>query len=151
MMEAVRSLDGTCFRIGDGPLRLTAAQPLGKLAPYAPARFVMSDRPKTLWIKEPYLAQILTRQKTIEVRVGYPNILRLRPGSPLRLNDAHPARVRRITVYPDFAALVAAEDAARIAPGMTADELLAALRALYPPDKEALGAVALEIELESEE
>ncbi|GAB4413427.1 MAG: hypothetical protein Kow00123_27110 [Anaerolineales bacterium] len=108
----------------------------------------MPDRPKTLWIKDAYLAQILAGQKTVEVRVGYPNILRLRPGSPLRLNDIHPARVRRIAVYPDFAALVQAEDVARIAPGMSPDELLAALRALYPPDKEALGAVALEIELE---
>lgn len=111
----------------------------------------MPDRPKTLWIKEAHLAQILAGQKTIEVRVGYPNILRLHPGSPLRLNDAHPARVRRIAVYPDFAALVQAEDAARIAPGMTRDELLAALRALYPPEKEALGAVALEIGLECDE
>lgn len=111
----------------------------------------MPERPKTLWIRDAYLAQILAGQKTIEVRVGYPNILRLRPGSPLRLNDAHPARVRRVAVYPDFAALVQAEDTARIAPGMTADELLAALRALYPPDKEALGAVALEIELEPKE
>lgn len=111
----------------------------------------MADRPKILWIKDAYLAQILAGQKTIEVRVGYPNILRLRPGSPLRLNDVHPACVRRIAVYPDFAALVQAEDTARIAPGMTPDELLAALRALYPPDKEALGAVALEIELQPEE
>lgn len=111
----------------------------------------MTDRSKTLWIKDAYLAQILAGHKTIEVRVGYPNILRLRVGSPLRLNDAHPARVRRIAVYPDFAALVQAEDIARIAPGMTADELLAALHALYPPDKEALGAIALEIELEHEE
>lgn len=111
----------------------------------------MSERPKVLWIKEAYLAQILAGHTTVEVRVGYPNILRLRPGSPLRLNDAHPARVRRVAVYPDFATLVRAEGAACIAPGLSADELLAALRALYPPDKEALGAVALEIELERKE
>lgn len=111
----------------------------------------MSERPKTLWIKEAYLTQVLAGQKTLEVRAGYPNILRLRPGSRLLLNGQHPARVRRIAVYPDFAALVQAEDAARIAPGMTPDELLAVLRALYPPDKEARGAVALEIELERKE
>lgn len=111
----------------------------------------MPDHPKILWIKDTYLAQILSSQKTVEVRVGYPNILRLRPGSRLRLNDAHPARVRRLAVYPDFAALVAAEDVSRIAPGLTADELLAALRGLYAADKESLGAVALEIGLVNEE
>jgi len=111
----------------------------------------MSDQPKTLWIKKPYLAQILAGQKTVEVRVGYPNILRLKPGSRLLLNDVHPARVRRIAVYPDFPALIQAEDAWRIAPEMTPAELLQALRSLYPPEKEALGAVALEIELATEE
>jgi ASC-1-like (ASCH) protein len=111
----------------------------------------MSDQTKTLWIKELYLAQILAGQKTVEVRVGYPNILRLGPGSRLLLNDAHPARVRRMAVYPDFAALIQAEDAARIAPEMTPAQLLQALHSLYPPEKEALGAVALEIELTVEE
>ena len=111
----------------------------------------MPDKPKTLWIQELYLRRILSGHKTIEVRVGYPNILRLKPGSRLLLNDAHPARVRRVAVYPDFAALVQAEDTARIAPEMTPAELLQALRSLYPPEKEALGAVALEIELTAEE
>jgi ASC-1-like (ASCH) protein len=106
-----------------------------------------TQHPKVLWIKDAYLAEILSGQKTIEVRVGYSNILRLRPGSPLLLNERHRARVRRITVYPTFAALVEAEDASRIAPGTARAELLSALRTLYPPDKEALGAVALEIEL----
>jgi hypothetical protein len=42
--------------------------------------------------------------------------------------------------------LLAHEDAAAIAPGMLPERLPDALRAIYPPEKEALGAIALEIE-----
>lgn len=54
---------------------------------------------KVLWIKEPYLEQILTGAKTVEVRVGYPNILRLRAGDQLKLNDHHIVTIRRIARF----------------------------------------------------
>ncbi len=44
---------------------------------------------KVLWIKQPYLEQILAGDKTVEVRVGYKNIRRLREGDQLKLNDQH--------------------------------------------------------------
>lgn len=106
-------------------------------------------RTKTLWIKEAYLREILSGRKTIEVRVAYDNIARLCPGDRLLLNDRHPFRIRRVAHYADFQALLAHEDAAAIAPGWDAPALLEALRSLYPPAKEALGAVAIEIEPES--
>jgi HAD superfamily hydrolase (TIGR01549 family) len=102
-------------------------------------------RTKTLWIRETYLAQILAGRKTIEVRVGYDNIRRLEPGDRLRLNDRHLADVRRVAHYPHFEALLAAEAPDAIAPGVPPDELLATLRDIYPPEKESLGAVALEV------
>lgn len=105
------------------------------------------SRIKTLWIREPYLEQILAGVKTVEVRVGYENIRRLEPGDRLRLNDRHPATIRRVGRYRDFDELAASEDPARIAPGLPPGELVAALRAVYPPDKEALGAIALELTL----
>ncbi len=109
-----------------------------------------TQRPaKVLWIREPYLRQILARRKTVEVRVGYPNILRLRPGDRFRLNDEYPAVLRRIRVYASFDQLLAHEDSAAIAPDLSPDQLPDALRQVYPPDKEALGAVALEIGLPS--
>ena len=55
-------------------------------------------------------------------------------------------RVCRIGRYADFSGLLASEDPATIAPDLTRDALLVALRLIYPPDKEALGVVALEIE-----
>lgn len=50
-----------------------------------------------------------------------------------------------------FEALLAHEDATAIAPDVPSEQLLDKLRAIYPPEKEALGAVALEIEPEQKE
>lgn len=103
-------------------------------------------RVKVLWIREPYLQQILNGRKTVEVRVAYSNIARLEVGDILRLNDEHPVRIRRIGRYADFEELLRHEDPAAIAPDTPPGELLAVVRAIYPPEKEALGAVALEVE-----
>jgi ASC-1-like (ASCH) protein len=104
-------------------------------------------RVKTLWIRPEYLGQILDGRKRVEVRVGYKNITRLQPGDLLKLNDIHLARIIRVGHYPSFEALLAQEEPEAIAPDLPPDKLLPALRALYPPEKEALGAVALEIRL----
>lgn len=105
------------------------------------------SRVKILWVRQPYLEQILAGHKTVEVRVGYDNIRRLRPGDRLRLNDRHLTEIRRVALYDNFEALLAAEDAGAIAPGLPPAEILPALRDIYAPEKEALGAVALEISL----
>ena len=103
-------------------------------------------RVKTLWIKDEYLQQILTGRKRVEVRVAYTNIARLEPGDLVLLNDQYRYVTTDVRKYPDFEALVSAEDPTTIAPDLPDREaLLAACRAIYPPDKEALGAVALEI------
>jgi putative hydrolase of the HAD superfamily len=79
--------------------------------------------------------------------VGYDNIRRLQPGDRIKLNDEHLATIRRIGRYADFAEMLAQEDAAAIAPDLPPGELLGAIRAIYPPEKEALGAIALELEV----
>lgn len=106
---------------------------------------------RTLWIKEQYLQHILAGDKTIEVRVAYPNITRLQPGDLICLNERHAAVVLRLACYPSFEELLQSEDPARIAPHLDRQELLSALRAIYPPEKEALGVVALELELIKED
>ncbi len=100
---------------------------------------------KTLWIKDEYLQQILQGDKTIEVRVAYSNIARLQVGDQLLLNERHPFAIQRIARYASFEELVGHENPAAIAPGLKPEQLLATLRALYPPEKEALGVIALEI------
>ena len=105
-------------------------------------------RTKTLWIKDEYLGLILAGRKTVEVRVGYDNIARLRVGDQLLLNDQHPFVIGRIGHYASFEELLAHEDAASVAPDVPPGQLLEKLRAVYPSEKEALGVVALEIEPE---
>jgi ASC-1-like (ASCH) protein len=101
---------------------------------------------KVLWVKDEFLALILSGYKTIEVRVGYNNIRRLAAGQYLLLNDRYLYRLVRVAIYPDFTSLLAHEDAAQIAPGLSPQALLAAMRSIYPQEKEALGAVALQLE-----
>jgi ASC-1-like (ASCH) protein len=101
---------------------------------------------KNLWIKEEYLHWLLDGRKTVEVRVAYSNIARLQVGDRLRINDNFLFTIRRIGRYATFAELLANEDLNAIAPDLPAEELLPALRSMYPPEKEALGAVALEVE-----
>jgi ASC-1-like (ASCH) protein len=103
---------------------------------------------KVLWIRDEYLRQILEGRKTVEVRVAYSNLIALQPGDRLLLNDRYAYIIRRIGRYPDFVALLAAEDPGSIAPDLPVEDLLPALRSIYPPEKEILGAVALEIEPE---
>lgn len=105
-------------------------------------------RTKTLWVKDEYLQLILAGRKTVEVRVGYNNITRLQVGDQLLLNGQHPFVIRRIGHYASFEELLAHEDAASIAPDVPPGQLLEMLHAIYPPEKEALGVVALEIEPE---
>lgn len=106
---------------------------------------------KTLWIKDEYLAQILEGRKTIEVRVGYSNIARLKAGDRLLLNERYPFVIRRAGHYHTFEELLAHENPAAIAPDLTTEALRDAFHALYPPDKEALGVIALEIAPERKE
>ncbi len=105
-------------------------------------------RTKTLWIKDEYLQQILGGRKTIEVRVGYGNIARLAVGDRLLLNEQYPFVIQRIGRYASFEELIARESTPAIAPDLSPEQLLAGLRELYPPAKEALGVIALEIERE---
>ena len=107
---------------------------------------MLAEQVKVLWIKDEYLQQILAGKKTIEVWVGYNNIRKLQAGQDVRLNDRYLFRLARIALYPDFATLLAHEDAVQIAPDLAPEALLVAMRSIYPPEKEALGTVALQLE-----
>jgi ASC-1-like (ASCH) protein len=102
-------------------------------------------REKTLWIKDDYLAHILSGRKNVEIRIGYSNITRLQVGDCLLLNDRYPYTIERIDHYQNFEELLSNEDPSAIAPDMTAADLLNQLRKIYPAEKESLGVIALEI------
>jgi ASC-1-like (ASCH) protein len=48
---------------------------------------------RRLWVKEEYLPQMVRGEKTVELCVGYPNILRLKVGDVIRLDDRCPATI----------------------------------------------------------
>ena len=92
------------------------------------------------------MTQILSGRKTVEVRAAYRNIARLQPGDALLLNEQFPYPIRAVRRHATFETLVENEDPASIVPDLVGSAtLLAACRALYPPEKEALGVVALQI------
>jgi ASC-1-like (ASCH) protein len=104
------------------------------------------SKTKTLWVKEEFLQLILDGKKTVEIRVGYDNILKLHPGDILLLNEQYQYEIVDIRHYDDFAAMVTAEKIETITGDITdAQTLLELCRSIYPPEKEALGVVTLEI------
>ncbi|MFE4977887.1 ASCH domain-containing protein [Kitasatospora sp. NPDC056651] len=111
----------------------------------------MPDQDRVIHIRRPYLDLITAGTKTIEVRVGYPSMRRIRPGQTLVFTseDAR-CRTQVVTVaeYPTFEAMLDAEDNEAIgSEGMTRTQLLTACRDIYPPDKEQLGVLAIHLRL----
>ncbi len=103
----------------------------------------------TLNIRKPYFDLIASGAKTIEVRVGYPKIRKIATGDTLRIacgDDTLTRRVAEVNEYESFKAMLDAEDSAAIGgPDMTHDQLVTAIRDIYPPEKEALGVFALHL------
>jgi ASC-1-like (ASCH) protein len=99
-----------------------------------------------------YFDLVAAGSKTIEVRVRYPHLADMAAGDTIRFRikgtaETCDVRVLRVTEYPDFEALLDGEGPANVNPAAGREEQLANIRAIYPPEKEALGALAIEIEL----
>jgi ASC-1-like (ASCH) protein len=102
-------------------------------------------------IRMPYLELITNGTKTVEVRVGYPRMRKIRAGQELTFVSGDrrvPTRVKRVTEYPSFEDMLEHEDARSIGGelGESRADLLAVIRGIYPPDKERLGVLAIEVE-----
>jgi ASC-1-like (ASCH) protein len=100
-------------------------------------------------LRRPFLDQIASGAKTIEIRVAYPHLADLAPGQRIRFHcddDQVLVDVTRVAVYPGFEELLDAEPVEAINPGATRAEQLAVLRDIYPARKEQLGALAIEIQ-----
>jgi ASC-1-like (ASCH) protein len=111
-----------------------------------------TDRRHELNLYRRYFDLVAAGRKTIEVRVKYPHLAGMAAGDTIRFrikgtDETCDVAVKRVTGYPDFEALLDGEGAANVNPAASRDEQLANIRAIYPPEKEALGALAIEIEL----
>jgi ASC-1-like (ASCH) protein len=106
---------------------------------------------RELNIRSPYLELIADGTKTVEVRVGYPRMRSIRAGQELTFVSGDrrlPTRVVRVTEYGSFEAMLDHEDPLAIGGelGESRADLLAAIRDIYPPEKERLGVLAIEVE-----
>ncbi|UUU30973.1 ASCH domain-containing protein [Streptomyces sp. CA-210063] len=98
-----------------------------------------------------YFDLVAAGTKTIEVRVKYPRLADLAAGDTIRFrikatDETCDVQVLRVTEYPDFEALLDGEGPPNVNPTATRDQQLANIRTIYGPEKEALGALAIEIE-----
>jgi ASC-1-like (ASCH) protein len=103
-------------------------------------------------IRKEYLKLITDGVKTVEVRVGYPRMRSIQPGQELTFvsgDQRVPTAVKRVTEYSSFEEMLDREDARSIGGdlGESRENLLAVIRNIYPPEKERLGVLAIEIEL----
>ncbi|NTW29836.1 MAG: ASCH domain-containing protein [Candidatus Moranbacteria bacterium] len=104
---------------------------------------------RTMRIKQRFFDLIKSGKKPLEVRVGYDSIKRIRAGEQINL-ETHTSRLTvKITAvrnYDSFEAMLKKEPFGKIAPDVSSEsELLDLLKRIYPPNKEALGVIVLEI------
>ncbi|NUV59070.1 ASCH domain-containing protein [Streptomyces sp. CAI-85] len=109
-----------------------------------------SPRVRELHLYREYFDLVTAGAKTIEVRVKYPHLADLAVGDILRFrikgtDETCDVKVERITECPDFEALLDGEGPASVNPTATGEQQLANIRAIYPPEKESLGALAIQI------
>ncbi|MFJ3229775.1 ASCH domain-containing protein [Streptomyces sp. NPDC086787] len=99
-----------------------------------------------------YFELVAAGSKTIEVRVKYPHLADMAADDTIRFRikgtaEVCDVRVLRVTEYEDFEALLDGEGPATVNPTSPRDEQLKNIREIYPPEKEALGVLAIEMEL----
>ena len=104
---------------------------------------------RTMRVKNRFFQEIMAGRKTLEVRVGYSNIRAIRRGEEIQLLSgalSGQVRVREVRRYRTFDAMLASEDCQKIVPGSDRSHVKTLLQSIYPPEKEALGVVVLDIE-----
>lgn len=108
------------------------------------------DPVRKMRIKKPYFDAIMEGRKTLEVRVGYNSIKKLRSGQLLQLETGHTSgvvRIKSIRIYRSFADMLSSESWREIVPQVSTEaEALKLLRGIYPAGKERLGVHVIEIE-----
>lgn len=104
-------------------------------------------------IKREYYNLINKGVKTLEVRVGYPDIKRVQEGDTITFKDYSNIKfeVIRVTRYEDFPDMLDNEDSSKAIPGVTKYKALDMYQAIYPEEKEALGVYVFELRKQTNE
>ncbi|MEV6608084.1 ASCH domain-containing protein [Kutzneria sp. NPDC051319] len=118
---------------------------------------IMNARPVTLPVRahemgiyKRYFDLIATGRKTTEVRVNDSSRRNIKVGNLIRFRcqgDEVLTKVTKVTRYDSFEEMFAHEPVASVNPLATREDQLANIRQIYPPEREALGVVAIGIEL----
>jgi ASC-1-like (ASCH) protein/ribosomal protein S18 acetylase RimI-like enzyme len=104
---------------------------------------------QTIRLKQKYLDYIRDGKKTLEVRVGYSSVRKLRSGEQLNFlskDDSLLVFIKSIRTYPSFTKMLEQEDYRKIVPDQGRSGVEALLRQIYRPDKERLGVYVFEVE-----
>lgn len=111
--------------------------------------FANIPRVRSMAIYKRYFDLIASGEKTVEVRVAYSSMQRIKPGQLLRFtcrNDECLTRVKRVANYTSFDEMFDHEDSMAINPNASREEQILEIRKIFPPEKERLGVIALEVE-----
>ncbi|MFF2044415.1 ASCH domain-containing protein [Kitasatospora sp. NPDC058170] len=106
-------------------------------------------RPRNMQIYKQYFDLIADGSKTVEIRVAYESMKRIRPGDLLNFTcrgEECLTRVTRVAKYQTFKEMFGTEKVEAVNPHATEAEQLRAIHAIFPPEKEALGVLAFEVE-----
>lgn len=103
---------------------------------------------RTMRLKKKYLDLMRSGDKTLEVRVGYNNIKKVRVGDQvafLSRDDRLIKEIVRVGRYKSFAEMLKIEDYRKILPDMNLLEVKSMLAEIYPKNKEQLGIIVFEV------
>jgi ASC-1-like (ASCH) protein len=103
-------------------------------------------------VKREYFLQIKAKIKLLEIRVAYPNLKGIKPGSTVTFECGHDhivVKIKDVRCYQTFVSMLEKEDHHLIAKDKTKQEVLNICRLIYPSQKESLGVLVFEIELVS--
>lgn len=100
-----------------------------------------------LRIKKIYFEELFSGRKSLEVRVGYPDIKRIKAGDVVHFENYGPNLfdVVRVSIYKDFRQMLEGEDVKKVLPGMSFDLALRTYRKIYRKEREALGVYVFEL------
>jgi ASC-1-like (ASCH) protein len=121
---------------------------LGRLMTARP--ITLPARAHEMGIYKRYFDLIASGQKTTEIRVNDSSRRKIKVGSLIRFrcrDEEVLTRVTRVARYTSFEEMFDHEPVASVNPTATREEQLANIRQIYPSEREALGVVALGIEL----
>ena len=107
-----------------------------------------SEKMRNMRMKARFFDLIMAGRKTLEVRVGYDSIRAIKAGDRVRLSTHDRTAeilIKDVRRYQSFSEMLLVEPAERIAPDDPTG-VPRLLSEIYPPNKERLGVIVLEIE-----